>query len=84
MFRLVPLLLAVTLLSGCANLGLGGPLNSASFLCKHHDSAEAAAVAALAKAKEIVDPVKREAALGAVRTTLAMLDQCPPPAVTNP
>jgi hypothetical protein len=69
------LIIAASLLAGCAG---GQGVNSAgAVVCSRQDSVRAGLIAAMVKAETIADPVKREAALGALRVSLAALDKCP-------
>ncbi|NYT42314.1 hypothetical protein HZY97_16195 [Sphingomonas sp. R-74633] len=69
-------LVSAALLGGCTPRQLDD-------VCKREVSARAALDASEARALAITDGVKREAALGAIRTARAALDKCPvaaPPA----
>ena len=73
-FALASVSLIALATGGCATINSHGQPNS---ICKNKTAIAAAANVAIAEADLIADPVKREAALGAARTTLAYIDTCP-------
>jgi len=67
----------ILMLAGASLLLAGCTLQRLSAVCAREIEARAALDVSEAKAMAIADGVKREAALGAIRTARAALDKCP-------
>lgn len=73
---LIALMVMCALVSACSTVGIGLEATGKA-LCLRHDQVQLGLIVARTKAESIVDPVKREAAIGAINTTQAALDSCP-------
>lgn len=76
MSRILFVMVLAFTLSGCASFSAG--LQSAgNLVCSHEFESRAALQLALERATTIQNPDAREAALAAIRVSLAALDACP-------
>lgn len=73
----LPILAAAALLSGCAT-----DRQISDYVCSHQISVRASAETAIRAAASIKDPVARQAAIDTANTTLALVDACPPVALS--